>query len=219
MHLNDGKASGAGAGLVSGRPAAPFGLFMNVFSATRRPCSHTAPSAQAPVKAARSSDRSRAALDVLFRSERAWLLAFLRRRVGHEDAEDLLQEVFLRAATSRHLGELRNPGGFLCRIAQTVIADRARRTRCRIWTVPIEVDGHTCCDGEQEARLLAEAAEIEFETALNELPEKTRKVFRLNRSVRLTYREIQDELGLSCGGVEYHMMKALAHLRSALASD
>lgn len=189
---------------------------MNLVAATRRPCSPTAPAAHAPISPSRSGDRTRHALETLFRAERLWLLAYLRRRAGQEEAEDLLQEVFLRAATSRHLGELRNPGGFLCRIAQCVIADAARRSRCRVRTVALNADTNPSCNGDQEACLLADAVEIELETALGQLPEKTRSVFRLNRFAQLTYREIQDELGLSSGGVEYHMMKALAHLRQAL---
>lgn len=52
--------------------------------------------------------------------------------------------------------------------------------------------------------------------ALNEMPEKTRKVFTLNRYEDKTYKEIALLMGISDKGVDFHIQKALKLLRKHL---
>src|SRR3546814_12505082 len=66
-------------------------------------------------------------LDAVYRTHRTSLFHFLRRKAGPEEAPDLVQEVFARAAGSEQRHRLVNPGGFLRRIAQNLLIDRARR--------------------------------------------------------------------------------------------
>lgn len=51
---------------------------------------------------------------------------------------------------------------------------------------------------------------------LEELPEKTREIFRLNRQEGLKYREIAERLSISIKTVEANMGKALKALRNSL---
>jgi len=53
--------------------------------------------------------------------------------------------------------------------------------------------------------------------AINELPEKCREIFLLNRYENLKYHEIADKLQLSQKTVEAQMSKALQHFRLRLA--
>lgn len=164
---------------------------------------------------ARSRIRS-TLLDALYRDERAGVLAYLKGKVGPELAGDLAQEVFLRAATSVQLEDLRNPAGFLRCIARNLAIDFARRQRRRIATVPFAEDFDSTCGPEQEDRLHVIEAEILIERALAALPERTARVFAMNRVEMKSYRAIHRELGIARSTVDYHMMKALAHLRRAL---
>lgn len=95
--------------------------------------------------APRKAVPSNPTLDDLYRRERASLLRYLCKHGGADDAEDLLQDVFVRAAASNHLGELRNPGGYLCRIAQTVLIDRARRHGLRVLSTRSHANRSTRC--------------------------------------------------------------------------
>lgn len=52
--------------------------------------------------------------------------------------------------------------------------------------------------------------------ALSELPEKTRIIYKMSRDQEMTYEEIAQEIDLSVKSVEYHMTKALAHMRHKL---
>ena len=156
-------------------------------------------------------------LDALYRRESACLLAYFSRCVGRERARDLVQDVFVRAATSPQLTDLRNPAGFLFRIARNLLVDEARRQKCRIKTVPLVENTDAPCCAEQEDRIEVEETNGRFETALAQLPEKTAGIFRMNRFEKKSYRQIHQELGIALPTVDYHMMKALAHLRKIFA--
>ena len=123
----------------------------------------------------------------------------------------------MRAATSPQLTDLRNPSGFLYRIARNLLVDEARRQKCRIRTVPLVENTDAPCCAKQEDRIEVEETTGRFETALAQLPEKTAGIFRMNRFEKKSYRQIHQELGIALPTVDYHMMKALAHLRKIFA--
>lgn len=158
------------------------------------------------------------ALETVYLRERDDLLRSLRRKVGPDHAHDVAQDVFLRAAASGQVPHLHNPGGYLNRIARNVLIDRARRKRCRIAPLPLVEAVDAPFAAEQEQALEAEDLRAILEAALEVLPDKTRRVFVMHRFEDMAYREIHRELGISLATVEYHMMKALAHIRGAVES-
>lgn len=159
---------------------------------------------------------TRRLLEAIYLRERDGLIRYLRRQVGRDLAPDIAQEVFLRAAASREVPRLVNPGGFLHCIAHNILIDRARRRRCRIEPLPLIEARDAPFAAEQEHELEASDLKLTLERALTALPEKTRRVFIMHRYEEMAYREIHRELGISLATVEYHMMKALAHIRVAV---
>ena len=57
---------------------------------------------------------------------------------------------------------------------------------------------------------------LQIKHAIDELPEKCREVFRLNRFEQMKYQQIADHLQISIKTVETQMSKALAHMRSRI---
>ncbi|MFO1255415.1 MAG: RNA polymerase sigma factor [Sphingomonadaceae bacterium] len=159
---------------------------------------------------------SYALLEVIYRRERSALLRYLARRAGADAAPDLLHEVFLRVAASPQATQLINPLGFLYRVAHNLLIDRARRSRCQIELLPIFEAHDAPSQAEQEHRIEADDLQVLVDRALADLPAKTRRVFEMHRFGDMPYREIQAALGISLATVEYHMMRALAHLRHAV---
>jgi len=51
-----------------------------------------------------------------------------------------------------------------------------------------------------------------YEQALDDMAPKTREIFLMSRRDGMTYKQIQTEVSLSMGTVEYHMMRAIAHI-------
>ena len=159
---------------------------------------------------------SQSTLEDLYRQERGSLMRYLRAQEDAATAADIVQEVFLRAA-AREMCELTNPGAYLRKIARNIILDKARRRNCRIKTVPLSETCDAPCPALQEHSLEAQRLAAALDRALIELPERTRRIFAMHRFEGKPYRQIQGELGLTPAGVEYHMMKALAHVRIALS--
>lgn len=158
-------------------------------------------------------------LETLYRQEFGRIRNLFARSVGRDAACDLAQEVFARACASPAFAMANNPAGFLRRIAMNLLIDHIRRRRARgaLWEYREDADGR--CEAEQEHALLGEDLDWILTSALGELPGRTRHIFRLNRFEQKSYREIREELGISLSAVDYHMMKALARLRSAIEQE
>ena len=69
---------------------------------------------------------------------------------------------------------------------------------------------------EEERPLEMADVQARVEQALNELPEKCRKVFELSRFRGMKYKEIAEELQIAQKTVEAHMSKAMKSLRENL---
>ena len=127
----------------------------------------------------------------------------------------------LRAGSGkRATASPRQPGGFLRRIAQNLLIDRARRRKSApkaLFSLREESDAVT--PATQEWNL--EAADLLelYEKAVDAMPPKTRRVFLMHRVDELSYREIHEQLGISIATVEYHMMKALGRIAKVVDSE
>jgi len=152
------------------------------------------------------------------------VLVLVRSRIGSEgDAEDVAQEVFLRAF--RSLGGLEAPHlflGWLLRIARNLATDHLRRRR-----------GETSLEGlgklfvesrvvdDESAHATHERLEREEEVervmqAVDRLPEKYRTVVMLRYLEDLPYRDLAARLGEPEGTVRNRLFRALAKLRETL---
>jgi len=157
-------------------------------------------------------------------------LAFFRRLgVGPSEAEDLVQEVFLKLF--RHADTYQPSGrfeAFAFRIARNAWIDRSRRRGVRPRLVSAAGDDD---DGDQpglevpdtgpgpEARTetLEEAGRVG--AALSQLSEGQRMVFELGVVQELAYHEIARLLEIPEGTVKSRMFHAVRKLRSLLEPD
>lgn len=159
----------------------------------------------------RSRQSAQCVLDAVYRQERPALIRHFRCKASADEAEDLVHETFVRAAGSRHIGDLANPAAFLRRIARNLLIDRHRRRAAR----PDQSEDsriEVAVDAAQEHQLEAEDLRRLYTTAIESLSPRSRDVFLLHRVEELSYRDIHERLGISVATVEYHMMKALAHI-------
>ena len=144
---------------------------------------------------------------------------FSRRLPGASDIEDLTQEVFIRLLRRARLGDIENIEGYLFQIAANLLRERGRRRlrRRRDVQQPLDDDfAETYDDMSPERILLGREAYDLMVRSLQELPERARTVFILNRFEDLTGVEIARRLGVAVSTVEKDMMRAITHLRARL---
>lgn len=150
----------------------------------------------------------------------ALLRYFVRRGLDEEAAEDSAQEVFVRLAKA-DLAGVQSAEGYLFATASAVLIDRARRARVRAVGQHDPIDSiELVCGEPSPARVFEGRQALErLAMMLDELPERTREIFLLNRLDRLSNTQLAARYGISVSSIEKHMTKALAHLRARFRAD
>jgi RNA polymerase sigma-70 factor (ECF subfamily) len=146
---------------------------------------------------------------------RGALIRFFQRYVRDSDeADDLVQEVFLRIVKRGSCDQLQSLDGYIFQTASSVLKDRSRRRRTRHSDrhVSFEPEVHSGMTAGPDSLLLSRETLLEVSRVLLELPENTRQVFVLRRLEEMPYREIALRLGISVSAVEKHMLRAVRHL-------
>jgi RNA polymerase sigma-70 factor (ECF subfamily) len=135
------------------------------------------------------------------------LLRLMTRRLGHAQAEDILQEVWVRLRERSDPSLWREPRAVIFRTAVNLAVDvhRRRSSAERALTLkdpePQGIDPETQADAMfRVQRLLA---------ALEGLPAEAREAFLLNRLDNMTHEEIARRLGVSTKTIQRHIQRAL----------
>lgn len=145
----------------------------------------------------------------LFYEEHAdWFKGRVERRYGRADAEDIVQDTWLRMTSARSLARIHHPRAFLLRIATNLASTRRRRRELAL-RAEAGAAVRDCIDADQTDRVML--AQIVLG-----LPESLRDVFLLSRIDGLTNAQIADRLGISPKTVEWRMTRALAHCAAQL---
>lgn len=165
------------------------------------------------------AEDSRMVADLSARYADAIRRYFSRRLAGAGDVEDLTQEVFLRLLRRARLGDIDNVEGYIFQIAANLLRERGRhRIRRRLDEEQAFDDDYADAYDElsPERILLGKEAYRLMVQALQELPERARTVFVLNRFEEMTGVQIAQRLGVAVSTVEKDMMRAVAYLRTRL---
>lgn len=134
--------------------------------------------------------------------------ALMRRGRTVHEADDLVQEAWVRMAAHSGKQEVANPGAFLMRTALNLSIDvhRARRTQGD----EVALDDVVLADMAPgvEAWVLGRERAARLGVCLGRLPERTRGIFLAHRLDGRSYTDIARELGISVNAVEKHVTKA-----------
>jgi RNA polymerase sigma factor (sigma-70 family) len=160
--------------------------------------------------------------------ERSRLLGFIRRRVRDaRDAEDILQDVFLRLVEANRLVmPIDHVTGWLFRVARNRITDVFRKQQPERMTdrAIVDDDGEllrledllpSSAEGPEAVytqRVLSET----LEAALRELPDEQREVFVAHEFDGRAFKEIAAETGVSVNTLLSRKRYAVLHLRRRL---
>jgi len=157
-----------------------------------------------------------------FHTHKGLLKRFFMRTVDEAEAEDLVQELFIRLIRQVDREPPENCKGFLLAAATNLLRDRWRRRAVR------KLDQMDCLDDfaegledrdEFEPSLWSEQMEQleQLETALTQMSDKAASAFVRHRVAGNSYAEIAKAMGVSVSMVEKYISSALVVLRESRA--
>jgi RNA polymerase sigma-70 factor (ECF subfamily) len=168
---------------------------------------------------------ARAALLSAYLERRADLLRFFTLRLkSAAAAEDLVQDIYLRAAQVDAKADVRNPAGYLYRLGSNLMLDRLRGERRSAARDNDWRDSHRTVMGAEEvaeepaadAVVAARQRLAAILALLEDLPPLTQRVFRMHKFDGLSHAEVAQALSISRSAVEKHVMLVLKTLAERL---
>ena len=151
-------------------------------------------------------------LEAVFLEHRETLLRFLRARGAADTAEDLIQELWLRASAAQ-TGPIAEPLSYLYTVANNLMLDRHRsasraQRRDHDWSETATTIPGVSDSPSAERMLIARDRLRRVEAALSALGDRPAMVFRRFRVDGVGQRDIASELGISLSAVEKDLQKA-----------
>jgi RNA polymerase sigma-70 factor (ECF subfamily) len=153
------------------------------------------------------------AFERLYRGHVGRIASLVRRMMGEEEAEDVIQDVFVRAW--QKLGTFRGESAFgtwLHRLAINLVLGRRETQGLRRKR---HVEGEMVLELVPGRRTTPEIS-LDFETAIERLPDGARQVFVLHDVEGYRHEEIAEMLGLATGTSKSQLHRARMALRQHL---
>ncbi|HUI21379.1 MAG TPA: sigma-70 family RNA polymerase sigma factor [Methylocella sp.] len=161
-----------------------------------------------------------AALAGLYQAHATELNGFARRRVGRQEAEDVVQDAYLHLLQRGSAATLDQPRAYLFRIAANLAVDFARKAKTRLRYAGEALDfAEMTAPANPEAATGATLELARLQASLSRLPPLCRDAFLLNRIEGLTHSEIARRLGVSVRTVDRFMVRAWDHLHRHFGAE
>jgi RNA polymerase sigma-70 factor (ECF subfamily) len=157
-------------------------------------------------------------IEALYNNHHAWLLSWLRRRLGDaSDAADLAHDTFVRLMVSSRAAALgEEPRAFLTHVAKGLVIDLWRRRdleRAYLDALAQLPEAHA---PSPETQMLVIEALLQIDKLLAGLAPGTRQIFLLAQLDGLTLQQIAEQLSMPVITVRRHIHKALVTCMGAL---
>lgn len=157
----------------------------------------------------------------LFLAAQADLLRYATRITGDPvEAQDVVQDAWLRFRATANSRTLEEPSGYLFRIVQNLALDRQRRggRESRIFSTEATV-ATELIPSEQPSQQMSMEAKDELARllkAMGQLPARTRRAFEMHRFEDMKLIEIGQELGISKSLASELVIEAVEFCKKAL---
>ncbi|MBM3563598.1 MAG: methanobactin [Alphaproteobacteria bacterium] len=161
--------------------------------------------------------KSHKTIDRLFRSHHRDLITRARRVIGSDDAEDMVQEAYLKMLESDRGELVANARGYVSKMTCTLAIDALRRQKTHARA--LGEDGAWFRSAARDAPI-APALDAfllapDVQTTLARLPRHCRQIFLMNRVLGFSHAEIAQEIGVSLRTVNRKLAQALEHFDRA----
>jgi RNA polymerase sigma factor (sigma-70 family) len=174
----------------------------------------TAPMPPKPASTPEAAELAKSSFERHYRE----LHRYLARRLPlGEDANDLIQEVFLRVLRLDRSEMIRKPQAYLYGIASNVVHEfllRGRHDRVTFSSETVEQASEHPAQVSPDEIVERLISERQFERALSQLAPTHRAVLLLHKRDGLSRDEVARELGLSAHTVKKYLCQAMAQIRA-----
>lgn len=161
--------------------------------------------------------KSHETIDRLYRSHHRDLITRARRVIGSDDAEDMVQEAYLKMLEGDRGEVIANARGYVSKMTCTLAIDALRRQRTHARA--LGEDGawfqSAARDAPVASALDASGLATDVQAALAQLPRCCRQIFLMNRILGFSHSEIAREIGVSLRTVNRKLGQALEHFDRA----
>ena len=154
------------------------------------------------------------------------LVTKLRKLLRHkgrsaDDADDLIQEAFLRLQQYRASRHVQEPEAFLVRTVQNLAIDAIRRKARRGSNVTLDHPVRQLIDPQPlPDEVLANRQRLQrLRTGLEQLSPRTREVVMLHRLEGYSQAQIAEQLQITVSAVEKHVAKAALFLSDWMTEE
>ena len=149
------------------------------------------------------------------------LRGFFARRGASDEAEDMVQETYLRLLRAHQCqgDAIANPEAYLFTVALNLAREQAARRRWSLLPIEEIENITTMLAAEESVEGVAERAQRRqrLQELLGTLPEHTRAVLVMQYRDGLSYKQIAERMGVSSHMVKKHVVRGLSVCRRALA--
>ncbi|NPD14902.1 RNA polymerase sigma factor [Xinfangfangia sp. D13-10-4-6] len=142
----------------------------------------------------------------------------LARRLGHHaDAQDVMQETWIRLARSEVPAQVSSPKSYVARVAGNLAIDHMRAQTRHERQFGADPEAVVADDAPSAERVLDYRQRIaRLNAVIAGLPPRQREVFLMHKFDGLSHSEVASRLGISRSAVEKLVMKALASCRDGM---
>ncbi|MCK0745718.1 RNA polymerase factor sigma-70 [Chromohalobacter nigrandesensis] len=154
----------------------------------------------------------------IFANHRPRLCSLAARILGPDQADDVVQDAYLKISQAHSAFAIKQPLAYACRVVRNLAIDRQRRCQFESTLFRAEEQGAAVAapTGSPEAIEIDREELVRVAQALDELPERTRRAFELYRMGGHTQRDVAEQLGVSTTLVNFMIRDALSHCRDSL---
>lgn len=143
------------------------------------------------------------------------LRRYFLKRAHPSEVDDLVQIVMMRMHSRQSETPIENVGGYIFTVAANVL--RESRSGAASRTIHVELEPADLIDTITPERLVMGRRDVDLIVeAIEQLPERTRRIFVSHRFEDRTYAALAREHGISVSAIEKHIAQALRALSQVL---
>ncbi|MGD9544591.1 MAG: methanobactin precursor domain-containing sigma factor [Methylocystis sp.] len=161
--------------------------------------------------------KSHEMIDRLYRSHHRDLITRARRVIGSDDAEDMVQEAYLKMLEGDRSAPVSNARGYVSKVTSTLAIDSLRRQRTHARALTENNVWFQSADRDSLSAAIPDALGLasDVQTALMQLPRCCGRIFFMSRILGFSHSEIAQEIGVSLRTVHRNLTRALDHFDRA----